>query len=141
MSNVASLRVYLAGNWLRPPRDTANVVVAGASRRGVAIEIVGQWWDRDDNLEQQHNATLEGQLELADRYDVFVLCMSAIDGAHHFAGSHLGAGMALHAGKTVIVFGDTKPYTSLLMPMWCTSIEALLDRLAKIAAKVKNNGS
>jgi hypothetical protein len=125
------LRSYLAGNWNDPPRDVAKRLT---ENQFLSIEIVGQWWDREHDSDRQHNATLEGQLQLAEHYDIFVLCMLASEKGgeqhhHHYAGSHLGAGIALHAGKRVFVLGNVAPYTALLRNVWCQSVGELLDRI------------
>jgi hypothetical protein len=90
-------------------------------------ELVTEWW-KNKEAHASNVALLSKQIAQAD---VYVLDMRSPDfGTHHFAGSYLGAGIALAAGKRVVVVvpEEQKGYTSLLPAV--TSDEDLLRAVA-----------
>jgi hypothetical protein len=106
-TSASMTKVFLAGSWTNPPTLTADMLVDSGCR------LVTEWWKNTEE-HASNVALLSRQIAEAD---VYVLDMRSPDfGTHHFAGSYLGAGIALAAGKRVVVVvpDEQKGYTSLL---------------------------
>lgn len=114
-------RVYIAGDWLRPPTELARRF----ERQG--YEVPHKWWE--DRVSHKENVELMYQ-EIKDcDWFVFDMRTDRFD-KHKFGGSHVGCGMALAYGKTlkVIMPADiTKPLTALLTPYVVPNEDALFE--------------
>jgi peptidoglycan/xylan/chitin deacetylase (PgdA/CDA1 family) len=130
-SGDAATVVFLAGDWHHPPTTTADEL----ERRGFVF--TADWW----NHKKTYRMNKELLTRQIDACDVYLIDQRSPNfGKHPFAGSILGAGMAMHAGKTVINLlpeDAEKPYTSLLAPYSTKSFEEVLLRLEN-ARRVKD---
>lgn len=120
-----SQSIYLAGDWLEPPLETARAFEAAGCR------IVHKWWTEE---ERGKTATLNQLSDHIERADWFVLDMRSVRfGSHPFGGSHIGVGMAHEQGAKIMVIAPTeepkRTYTSLLTPFVVDSVDGALEVL------------
>lgn len=110
IKNQSKKRVYLAGDWLRPPIELAKQF----ERQG--YEVPHKWWE--DRVSHKENIELMCQ-EIKDcDWFVFDMRTDRFD-KHKFGGSHVGCGIAIAYGKTLKVIMPAemiKPLTTLLTP-------------------------
>lgn len=104
------IRVYIAGDWLRPPVQLAEKF----EQKG--FEVPHKWWE--DRVSHKENTDLMCKEIKECDWFVFDMRTDRYE-KHKFGGSHLGCGVALAYEKTikVIMPADvTKPLTALLTP-------------------------
>jgi len=103
-------KVYIAGDWLRPPVELARRFEAEG------FEVPFKWWD--DRVSHKENVALLMDEVRACDWFVFDMRTDRFE-KHKFGGSHVGVGIALAFGKQVFVVmpaDATKPFTALLTP-------------------------
>lgn len=113
------LRVYIAGDWLRPPVELSKKF----EERGFVVPY--KWWE--DRVAHKENIPLLIE-EISDcDWFIFDMRTDRYD-KHKFGGSHVGTGIALAQNKLVKVIVPaeaTKPFTALLVPYTTKDEESL----------------
>lgn len=112
-------RVYIAGDWLRPPIELSKKF------ERLGYEVPHKWWE--DRVSHKENVELmSAEIKDCDWF-VFDMRTDRFE-KYKFGGSHVGCGMALAYGKTikVIMPSDvTKPLTAMLTPYVVPNEDAL----------------
>ena len=114
------IKVYIAGDWLRPP-------VALATRFEEAGYLVPHKWWEDRATHKENVELLIEEIQSCDWF-VFDMRTDRFD-KHKFGGSHVGAGIALAFGKVIKVImpeSATAPFTAILAPYITKDEDSLL---------------
>lgn len=115
------IKVYIAGDWLRPPVELAKRF----EEKGFLVPY--KWWE--DRVSHKENVELlKHEISQCDWF-IFDMRTDRYE-KHKFGGSHVGTGIALALNKVVRVIMplDAKhPFTALLTPFLTKNEDSLFE--------------